>query len=114
MSKARTFEAAKYRDDPKMIARYLNDALATGDAALTTKAIGNVVRAQGMTRFSQKAGLRRKSLYRSFRGEMSPGFDTVIKVLRALAIEIVVKPMRRLAELGLSKPTPSERLRRPA
>src|SRR5258708_12257984 len=101
MSKARTFEAAKYRDDPKMIARYLNDALATGDAALTTKAIGNVVRAQGMTRFSQKAGLRRESLYRSFGGEMSPGFDTATKVLRALAIENVVKPIHRPPHPGL-------------
>jgi probable addiction module antidote protein len=75
-----------------MIAKYLNDALATGDAAVTTKAIGNVVRAQGMTRFSQKVGLRREGLYRSFRGDMSPGFDTVIKVLLALEILLIAKP----------------------
>jgi probable addiction module antidote protein len=92
MPKARTFDAAKYRDKPKMIAKYLNDALATGDAAITTKAIGNVVRAQGMTRFSQKVGLRREGLYRSFRGDMSPGFDTVIKVLLALEIQLIAKP----------------------
>ena len=74
-----------------MIAKYLSDALATGDAVLATKAIGNMVRAQGMTRFSQKVGLRRESLYRSFRGEMSPGFDTVIKVLLALDIRLLAK-----------------------
>jgi probable addiction module antidote protein len=91
MPAARAFDAAKYRGNPKMIAKYLNDALATGDAALTTKAIGNMVRAQGMTRFSQKVGLRRESLYRSFRGEMSPGFDTVMKVLLALDIRLVAK-----------------------
>ena len=30
MSKASTFNAAKYRSNPKAIANYLNDALATG------------------------------------------------------------------------------------
>jgi probable addiction module antidote protein len=91
MSKTRAFDPAKYRGNPKMIAKYLN-ALTTGDAALITKAIGDMVRAPGMTRFSQKVGLRRESLYRSFRGEMSPGFDTVIKVLFALDIRLVAKP----------------------
>ena len=43
MPKARPFDAAEYQDDPKMIAKYLNHALATGDAALITKAIGDMV-----------------------------------------------------------------------
>jgi DNA-binding phage protein len=29
MSKARTFDVGKYRNNPKLIAKYLNDALAT-------------------------------------------------------------------------------------
>jgi len=92
MSKVPAFDTAKYRDNPKKIAKYLNDALATGDAALITKAIGDMVRAQGMSRFSQKVGVRRESLYRSFRGNMGPGFDAVIKVLLALHIRLVAKP----------------------
>jgi probable addiction module antidote protein len=51
MPKARAFNAAKYRDNPKMIAKYLNEALATEDAVLINKAIGNMVRAQGMSKF---------------------------------------------------------------
>jgi probable addiction module antidote protein len=92
MPRARFYDAAEYRDDPKMIAKYLNLALATGDAVLVTKAIGDMVRAQGMTRFSQKVGLRRDGLYRSFRGEISPAFDTVLSVMLALDVQIVVKP----------------------
>ena len=92
MPKARFFDAAGYRDNPKMIAKYLNHALAMGDAVLVTKAIGDMVRAQGMTRFSQKVGLRRDGLYRSFKGELKPSFDTVLKVLIALDVQIVVKP----------------------
>jgi probable addiction module antidote protein len=92
MPKTRAFDAAEYRDDPKMIAKYLNLALATGDAALITKAIGDMVRAQGMTRFSQKAGLRRDGLYRTFGGEIRPAFATVVEVLIALGVQLEAKP----------------------
>src|SRR5438046_6327387 len=92
MPRSPTFDASEYRDRPKLIAKYLNDALATGDAAHITKAIGNVVRAQGMTRFSREVGLRREGLYRSFGGEMSPAFETVIAVLTVLGVQLVAKP----------------------
>jgi probable addiction module antidote protein len=74
--KARAFDAAKYRDDPSAIAKYQNDALSTGDPVLIIKAIGDMVRAQGVTRFSHKAGIRRDNLYRMFNGESSSAFDT--------------------------------------
>ena len=82
----------KHRDNPRAIAKYLNDALSTGDPVLIKKAIGDVVRAQGVTRFSQKAGMRRENLYRSFKGELKPSFDTVLKVLIALDIQLTMKP----------------------
>jgi probable addiction module antidote protein len=84
--------AARYRDNPREIAKYLNDALSTGDPVLATKAIGDMVRAQGVARFSQKVGLRRDGLYRSFSGETSPAFATVLSVMLALDVQIVVKP----------------------
>jgi DNA-binding phage protein len=45
MVKARAFDAAKYRNNPKMIAKYLNHALAKGDGILITQAIGDMIRA---------------------------------------------------------------------
>jgi probable addiction module antidote protein len=92
MPKARAFNAAKYRDNPKMIAKYLNHALATGDAILITQAIGDMIRAQGVTNVAQKAGLRRDSLYRSFRGHTGPRFETAIQAIVALNIQLVAKP----------------------
>jgi DNA-binding phage protein len=55
MSKGRAFDAAKYRHNPKMIAKYLYKALATGDVALITEAIGDMVRAQGILDFRRKS-----------------------------------------------------------
>jgi probable addiction module antidote protein len=90
--------AAKYRDDPAPIVKYLNDILSAGDPALIRKAIGDMVRAQGVTRFSQKAGVRRDNLYRTFKGELSPTFDRVMKVLLALDIQLIAKPHRPACE----------------
>jgi probable addiction module antidote protein len=101
MRKARAFDAAKYRNNPKMIAKYLNHALAKGDGILIAQAIGDMIRAQGVTRVSQR--LRRESLYRSFRGHSGPRFGTAIKAIVALNIQLVAKPSARLVKLGLKK-----------
>src|ERR1700712_698542 len=96
MPGAHGFDAAKYRDAPKAVAEYLNVALSTEDPFLITRAIGTMVRAQGVTRFSRKAGMRRDSLYKMFTSEVSPAFDTVMKLLLALDIQLVAKPAVRL------------------
>jgi probable addiction module antidote protein len=92
MSKARVFDAAKYRNNPKLIAKYLNDALATADSAFTTRAIGNLARAYAMGAIAKQANVDRAGLYRSLRGDMDPAFGTVLKVLTALGIQLVAKP----------------------
>jgi probable addiction module antidote protein len=93
MPKAPPFDAAKCRDDPRAVARYLNDALSTGDSVVITKAIGKMIRAQGTTKISERAGLRRESLYRTFGGERNPKLGWVITVLQALQIHLVAKPI---------------------
>ena len=82
----------KYREKPRAIAEYLNDALSTNDPVHITKAIGDMVRAQGVTRFSQKTRLDRTNLYRSFRGGIRPSFETILDVLIALDIQLIAKP----------------------
>jgi probable addiction module antidote protein len=95
MAKDRGFDSTKYRDNPKTVAEYLNEALSTKDAFLITRAIGTMVRAQGVTRFSRKAGIRRDSLTRTFSAEDSPAFDTVLKLLFGLDLALLVKPAAR-------------------
>jgi probable addiction module antidote protein len=85
MSRATAFNPAKYRNNPKLIAKYLTDALASGDAAFTTRAIGNLARAHGMGAIAEEANVDRAGLYGSFRGDMDPAFSTVLKVLTALS-----------------------------
>jgi hypothetical protein len=58
MPNARAFDPAEYRDNPKMIAKYLNNALASGDVALITKAIGDMVWAQGPSKIFAEGRLK--------------------------------------------------------
>ncbi len=91
MSRAEAFVAAKYRNNPDLIANYLNKALATGDSAFATRAIGNLARAHGMGAIAAKANVDRAGLYRSLRGDTDPAFGTVLKVLTALGMQLVAK-----------------------
>ncbi len=83
----------KYRDNPTQIAKYLNDLLATEDAATVVKAIGDMIRVQGSSEFSEKNNLGRASLYRSFSGKMSPRFERVIQVLLGLGVKLAATPI---------------------
>ena len=86
------FDAAKHLNNPKLISKYLNDALATDDPAFTTRAIGDLARAHGMGAIAEEANVDRAGLYRSLSGNMDPAFGTVLKVLTALGIQFVAKP----------------------
>jgi DNA-binding phage protein len=37
---------------------------------------------------ARDAGLSRESLYKALSGERSPGFDTILKVMRALGLKL--------------------------
>ena len=88
MKKTTEFDASKYLDSTEMIAEYLNQALASGDTDLLLSAIGDVAKARGMAQIARDTGLGRESLYKVFAVGAKPRFDTVLKVLRALGVEI--------------------------
>jgi len=84
-----------HRGQPKMVAKLLNNALAKDDTIAFVKAIGDVTRARGMTKVSQETGLDRRTLDKSFGGDVMPHLDRVIRTLAALRLEIVVRPIGR-------------------
>jgi probable addiction module antidote protein len=88
-----TRTAKNHRDQPRMIAKLLNDTLAKDDTIAFVKAIGDLIRAQGVTEVSQKSGLTRSALYVSFGGTLMPNIDKVIRTLAVLQLEIVVRPI---------------------
>lgn len=52
------------------------------------QAIGEVARARGMMQLARDTGLSRESLYRALSADGNPSFATVLKVLRALGLQL--------------------------
>ena len=70
------------------MALYLEACFAEGDPALVAAALGDIVRARGMSQVARDAGMSRESLYRSLSGEGNPAFATIMKVIKALGIQL--------------------------
>lgn len=89
--------AATLRDDQDIVA-YLEaafeDASETGDFSIVSHAIGTVAKAKGMTQVSRDSGLNRESLYKALSEKGNPSFETVMKVISALNLQIELKPRR--------------------
>lgn len=100
MSKATTptrlipFDAARYLTDDEAIAEYVTAALETGNPDLLLLALGDVARARGMSHVAKDAGLGRESLYKALTPGAKPRFDAVLKVARALGVQLTAQPMR--------------------
>ncbi len=96
MKKIKTtrYDVAEHLRTPEEMAAYLEACFeeAAGDAAFIAKALGDIARAKGMTQVARDAGLSRESLYKALSGERSPGFDTVLKVVRALGLRLNAEP----------------------
>ena len=84
------YDVAEHLRTAEEMAAYLDACIeeANGDAAFIAKALGDIARAQGMTKIANETGLSRESLYRSLDGEHTPSFDTILKVIKALGLQL--------------------------
>ena len=67
---------------------YLEAALQEGDPALVAAALGDIARAEGMSRIARDTGLGRESLYKALSPNGNPEFGTVMKVVAALGLQL--------------------------
>ena len=84
------YDVAEHLRTPEEMAAYLEACLeeADGDAAFIAKALGDIARAKGMSQVARDAGISRESLYKALSGERVPGFDTILKVTKALGLRL--------------------------
>ncbi|MCC6918960.1 MAG: putative addiction module antidote protein [Alphaproteobacteria bacterium] len=90
--KTRKWDVTEHLGSDEEIALYLEAVFEDGDPALITAALGDVARAIGMTEIARRTGFARESLYRALSEEGKPGFDTVIRVLKALGVKLTPVP----------------------
>lgn len=94
MSKKKTiiepYDVIEHLRTPEEMAAYLDACIeeSDGDAAFIAKALGDIARAQGMSKVARDAGLSRESLYKTLSGERVPDFSTILKITRALGVKL--------------------------
>lgn len=97
MKKPAAFDVADYLDNEEVIAEYLNVALAREHPDLFLQAIADVAKARGMAQLARDTGLGRESLYKALAPGAKPRYDTVLKLIRALGVELHTSPIAREA-----------------
>lgn len=58
-----------------------------GDSVLIAAALGDIARAQGMTKIAKKTGQRRESLYKILSREGNPELTTILKICNAVGLK---------------------------
>lgn len=88
MKKTAPFDAADYLDSDEVVAEYLNAALEDPNPDVFLVAIADVARARGMAQLAKETGLGRESLYKALAPGAKPRYDTVLKLVRALGVQL--------------------------
>jgi probable addiction module antidote protein len=91
--KSRTFDAARYLDSDEAVAEYISEALTTDDMDTITRAIGVAAKAKGMSQVAHDTGMSRESLYKALGGDGNPQFETILRVLAALGLQLRAEPV---------------------
>jgi probable addiction module antidote protein len=86
------WDASEHLESEEDIIAYLEAALEDGDPALISAVLGDIARAKGMTQISKRTGLGRESLYKALSQDGNPEFATVLKVIKALGLQLQVIP----------------------
>jgi probable addiction module antidote protein len=90
------WDSAEYLKTEEDMANYLDACMeeAGDDPAFIARALGTIARARGMTQVAKDAGLSRESLYRALSGQGNPEFGTILKVVKALGLQLHAQPAR--------------------
>jgi probable addiction module antidote protein len=93
-TKVRDYDVAEHLRTPEEMAAYLDACLAEsdGDPSLVAKALGDIARAKGMSALARETGLGRESLYKALSADGNPQLSTILKVAKALGLELSVRP----------------------
>jgi probable addiction module antidote protein len=87
------YDVAEHLRTPEEMAAYLEACIeeADGNPLFIAKALGDIVRAKGMTQVARDTGLSRESLYKALSGDRNPSFGTILKVTGALGLTLHVE-----------------------
>jgi len=84
------WDSAACLNSEEEILAYVEAALEENDPALFAHVLGVVARARGVAEVAKKAGLSGESLNKALSSEGNPSIDTIMRVMKALNLELHV------------------------
>lgn len=108
------FEASRFLDTPETISAFLAEAMKEHDPEVMMQAIAEVAKAQGVNRLAQNAGVNRESLYKALKGGTHVRYDTVMRLMLAVGVELTVKPAAKAPAKPAAKPAARPAAKTPA
>lgn len=92
-TKTVSYDVADQLRTPEEMAAYLDAWLteAPDDVAGIARALGDIARAKGMSKVARDSGLSRESLYKALSEDGNPSLATVLKVAKALGLQLHAK-----------------------
>ncbi|HRK06433.1 MAG TPA: putative addiction module antidote protein [Pseudobdellovibrionaceae bacterium] len=73
---------------PKFAAEYLAAAMEEGGDEFLEQALARVIRAHGMSRVAEMAGMSRQAVHKMLSSNGNPSFRNVVRLLSALGLKI--------------------------
>ena len=84
------WDASKYIRNEEEARLYLEACAEEdpGDGSLIRVALGDIARAHNMSSLAQRVGMTRQGLYKALSSEGNPSFATVMRITRALGMDL--------------------------
>ena len=89
------WDPANYIEDEEDARLYL-EAVAEedpGDGSLIRSALCDVARARNMSGLARRVGISRAGLYKTLSPDGNPSFATIMRLTRALGVQVVLRPI---------------------
>ncbi|MDE1158081.1 MAG: putative addiction module antidote protein [Neorhizobium sp.] len=99
------FDASEYLDTDEGIEEFMKAAFEDGDPAFIARCLGIVAKARNMSRLARETGMSRAALYKALSGEGNPEFATIVKVMKALGLELTTTRARPAEAAGVDNET---------
>lgn len=86
--KVTDLDVAEFLDTEESVKLFLKEALAENDPVFWQHCVSTAARSAGMAKIAEKSGLNRESLYKAMKEDAHPRFDTVMRVLNAMGLQL--------------------------
>jgi probable addiction module antidote protein len=80
--------------DPEFASAYIMSAIIDNDLEFLPIALGDVAKAQGLSKLAANTGINRRTLYKVFDKDGNPSFGIVSQIMAGLGLEFEIKPKK--------------------